>query len=613
MLWVRDCLGKPVPVTEKPFTVLLVEQQAIAQSPITKPRRRLRRHLSLAAALVLFFAAGCLIAPMVGLQHDELLFADSVLRPDYTFWHVTAGHFTIPVMMNSYLGALKGWLFAPLFAAFGYREAIIRIPALLLAGVTIVLIYRLLREIAGNRAGLFGAWLLATDVTFLVTATFDWGPVVIQNLLLVLGLLLFVLWWRKRQAWLVFAAGFVWGLALWDKALFLWNFSAMAVMFTLLQPRFFLDRRNLRCALPVALGLVIGALPLICYNIHDPGATLESNTHLTTKELKSKFEYLRMAMDGSVAATALSDVQHPAQDRVQRPLAGFARWWNGNSPWESNSWRQGLLAALLPIGLVCAPPARRKWIVFFAGSAAIAWLQSALTINAGGSIHHSVLIWPLLYSGAAISADAAARSFIQWPGRWGAGVVCGTIGVFCFRGLFLINHAYWVMLSYSPAPAWSNADAALVSYLHEEGVHRAAALDWAIANPLVIRSGVTIAVLEDSYSLLARQSVKDDLLLCSHDPACVVVTHPDTRQLFPGVNETARAELAGLHLRMTPQREIADSHGTPAMEVFRLESATGEGGALLLQTRVSQSRRAPGASGLVHSALPDGSPLHRNP
>ena len=62
--------------------------------------------------------------------------------------------FTIPVMMNSYLGALKGWVFAPLFAAFGYRVATIRIPAVLLACVTIFLVYRLLREIAGQACGI---------------------------------------------------------------------------------------------------------------------------------------------------------------------------------------------------------------------------------------------------------------------------------------------------------------------------------------------------------------------------------------------------------------------------------------------------------------------------
>ncbi len=61
--------------------------------------------------------------------------------------------------------------------------------------------------------------------------------------------------------------GFFWfGLALWDKALFLWLFSGLAVAAVAVFPRELWSRcmpKNLGLA---AAGLLLGALPLVAYN-----------------------------------------------------------------------------------------------------------------------------------------------------------------------------------------------------------------------------------------------------------------------------------------------------------------------------------------------------------
>jgi uncharacterized membrane protein len=70
----------------------------------------------------------------------------------------------------------------------------------LLAGAaTIWLFYRLLRRISGNRAAVFGCALLAADSTFLLTNTFDWGPVALQHLLLVGAILLLVVFYQDNR------------------------------------------------------------------------------------------------------------------------------------------------------------------------------------------------------------------------------------------------------------------------------------------------------------------------------------------------------------------------------------------------------------------------------
>ena len=41
---------------------------------------------------------------------------------------------------------------------------------------------------------------------------------------------------------------------------------------------------------------------------------------------------------------------------------------------------------------------------------AVAWIQMAITANAGGSVHHAILLWPLPHMVIAISFAAALAS-----------------------------------------------------------------------------------------------------------------------------------------------------------------------------------------------------------
>ena len=123
-------------------------------------------------------------------------------------------------MLLSYLGALKAWLYSPILAVWQPSAWSIRLPVLLLGAATIWLFYRLLDRLQGKRAALLGCALLATDTTYLLTTCFDWGPVVIQRLLAVAGVLLLVRYHQDSSRVSLGAAFFLFGLALWDKALF---------------------------------------------------------------------------------------------------------------------------------------------------------------------------------------------------------------------------------------------------------------------------------------------------------------------------------------------------------------------------------------------------------
>src|SRR6476646_8585452 len=130
-----------------------------------------------------FMLAGFFFIPHAGIQNDEALFASGIYQQIGISQTVKIFGHRVPLMLISYLGALKSWIYAPIFRFWKPSAASVRVPVILAAGLTIWLFWSLLRRIAGYRAAALGCALLASDTLFLITSCFDWGPVVLQHLL----------------------------------------------------------------------------------------------------------------------------------------------------------------------------------------------------------------------------------------------------------------------------------------------------------------------------------------------------------------------------------------------------------------------------------------------
>ncbi len=160
-------------------------------------------------------------------------------------------------MQLSYLGALKTLVYWPLFWIRTASVYAIRLPMVLAGAITIVIFYKWAGLFAGPRGALLAALLLATDPAFLLTDTFDWGPVALQHLLVVSGCFLIA---RGRWSW----GAFLFGLALWNKAIFAWTLAGLALATLLVFPAAvraaLAGRRRWTRAL---LAFALGALPLL--------------------------------------------------------------------------------------------------------------------------------------------------------------------------------------------------------------------------------------------------------------------------------------------------------------------------------------------------------------
>jgi hypothetical protein len=234
----------------------------------------------------------------------------------------------------------------------------------------------------------------------------------------------------------------------------------------------------------------------------------------------------------------------------------------------ASDYRSWLFVFLFVAGIIVAKGPMRRWILFFFVSACLAWIQSALTIGAGESIHHSVLIWPLLYLGAAVSAGC----LLQRLRRARTPVLVSGLTVFCVLGFLLVNRCAADLTRYSANTPWTDADVPLTNYLLSHGVKRVITTDWGIDRVIEVRSRAAISVRDDSFAI--RDGHFEDLfLLQCGAPECVIAAHVPARDVFP--NQSQKLERFGTAngLGTVPVAGIDDTHGTPTFRLFRLQPA----------------------------------------
>ena len=437
---------------------------------------------ALAGFLFIIFI-GHLLLPYPGLQNDEVLFAQSLYQIAGLHYSVHIRHTDVPVMLLSYLGALKTWIYAPILKHWKPSPESIRWPVLLICAFSSALFFRIVQRLYGQRAATFAVLLLATDSSYLLTSYFDWGPVALQHLLL-LAVGLFTLRFAISAKTLnLAAAAFFAGLALWDKALFLWPFGGIAVALVLVFPRQLWKRFTIRNAAVAILAFSIGAYPLILYNCTHQFATFRSNASFTFSEFAGKFAVLRATSDGSVLFGYLVNDGISADSRAPE-----TRWehWSGTLHSRFGDCRRNVMdwtfvAALALFPFLWFTPARRT-LAFTLIAIAVGWLQMAITRDAGGSAHHAVLLWPLPQLFIAV-AFAQASFSLKKAGPW---ILAVALTALVAVNLLNCNQYFYQLSRFGGAGSWTDAIYPLSAGVPKIPASTILVDDWGILTPLLV-------------------------------------------------------------------------------------------------------------------------------
>jgi hypothetical protein len=529
---------------------------------------------SVAFLLIVFFvlAGFCLLA-YPGIQVDEVLFGSAIYDAQRTASWVSIFKKPLPMMVMSYIGALKAWIYAPIFKVWRPSVYSVRVPMILLGAATIWLFYRLMFRILDRRAALIGCALLATDTTYLLTTCFDWGPVALQHALAVGGVLLLVRFHQESSRASLGAAFFLFGLGLWDKAIFGWTLVGLAVGLLCAYPRALRRAFSLRNVTLTAICFSAGAFPLIRHNVRYPLETLRTNVGWSAVKLGEKAQVLRSSLDGSGLIGYLTYDDPVSQARMPRgvlerlsvsvdELAGKPR-----HGWASYC----LLAALVMIPYLWRTPARRP-MLFAAACMTVVWGQMLFGRGVGASVHHTALLLPWPYLLIAAGFAEASRRF----GREGLIAVVLIVAAVSAKSVLTTNTYLSQLIRNGSSGPWTDAMSPLSDYLATVPGEDIFVLDWGIFDSVRVLQQGRLPLYWGADPLLKVPPGELEVRIAREmirGPNHVFVSHTPGQEVFAGVSARFNQMLEAEGYRRETLRIVPDGNGRPIFEVFRVRSA----------------------------------------
>lgn len=511
-----------------------------------------KRYAQVALALIAaWLIAAISFAGQLGIQADESLFTHPLFEPTHTPGRIKVGGLVWPTMIMTYLGTVKTNLVAPVFALAGYNVWTLRMPGILLTAATLFLTTWCVRRIAGPRAALLTLLFLVTDATFLLTSTFDWGPVVLQHAAfagMCAGLIKYAADKRPRWLWL---SGFACGLGFWDKALFIWIFAG-AICGIAAVGRDWLRQRRPGEVLWAAFGFVTGAFPFLVYCWTSGLAPFRGNAKLDWTAVGGKAVLFWHSLDGTILRGFFTIGSH---------THGHA-W-----PFSGLSWI--VLASVFALFFLPKSPARSA-AVFALITSAIALALMFCNKNTGASAHHLVLVYPLphLIAGCVIALLLDNRR--AWI-RGTAALVAGAVGI---AGACVI-YSHWADIrSKGLHPTWSDAQSRLAQIVREESPAAIYADDWGFIEPLSFRLAgkITIEHSTGKFWTLPKEQVVDAHFHTRLRRENVLrVRYANNFSMLPAAAELLDRAIQESHCQPSRDRIIRDRLGKPVYRIYYLQ------------------------------------------
>ena len=236
--------------------------------------------------LTVYLLISCWSLPLPGLEYDEVLFANAALgHLDETFitYELKLGTLRLPLMLMSYIGALKAYLYFPVFEIFPVSPVTVRLPAILIGGISLLATYLALLRLANRRVALWVGSLIATDPSFIFHTRIDFGPTVLMMFLKMTSLLALIKFCQTRQSSFLALGSFLIGLGVFDKANFLWYVVGLLFASLVVWRKRLLEYMTVRNLLICGFFLILGSLPFIYYNVATGGETFKDKDSLARR------------------------------------------------------------------------------------------------------------------------------------------------------------------------------------------------------------------------------------------------------------------------------------------------------------------------------------------
>jgi hypothetical protein len=459
--------------------------------------------------------------------------------------------FSLPLMHFSYVGALKTWFYLALFSFVKPTQISLRVPMVLAGAAGVWLFFVLLDRTIGRRAAWIGALMLATDSMFIILNALDFGPNALHFVFKLGAMVLLVRFHRDGSKWALAAAFFLIGLGLWDKAIFIWAVFGVSLATLIVFPREVLRHFSIRNFGVAAASALLGALPLVAYNIHRPFDTFRTNAHMTREPIRQKITILEVTMNGAALFgffTSVRPAPHPGEARSWFQKASQAVSETAHHPTHNLT-----IAALCFACLGLFARTSRKPVLFGLLACGGTWLPMIVTAGTGAAAHHAILLWPFHFL-----AIAAALAAIPW-----AWISAALTFLLCASNLLLTNEYYWELVRNGPEVRWTDALYTLENHLERLRSPDVYVVDWGILESLILLSDQAMPVT--GVALGDRETLRRIIT----DPHAVFVAHTPGFAYFPGDRSAMEDFATAAGYEEISTEVVYDRYGRATFDVFR--------------------------------------------
>lgn len=556
---------------------------ASSAQPLTRSRpTRLTRAQLLAGgpaivlAGALAFFAWCALSAIAhpGPQYDEVLFVNGALGGHYANGSFVSARFHgVVTMLMPYIGALKSWLYAPLFELFGVSMSTIRVPAVAAAATTICIAFALARRLFGVWPAALLAVLLATDPNYIAMSKTDYGPIVLSGLLRVGALAAYLAWMRTgslRYVWLL--AGSV-ALGIFNKVDFLAFAAALALAAVVVDHRRIVARVRGRPRGTAFAAVALAAVLVVEYaEIYVPARAFpatESGAGFSGR-LHEVWTLYQNTMDGS----------------------GFYGYMTGTPLGQRTAIAAAtvvvvaLAAAFVSWGLRCRrtlaePPAAAVRTTGFLLVLLLAVGFALAATPAAVGPHHAMLLWPLPALLAVSLVSAATR--LRSPAARIAGTAVLALGLVGLAGTQIrVADTYRSAFASDRAwpPGWTTEAYPLASAVrrYAPGVDAILTVDWGIANQLLALGDddVRRRIVDDWGTFAGGDPAAIDQLATGllHGHRALVLMHVPGAEIMPHTTERGEAMIR----RLRPAHRIEVLYRGRALLAYVVDDRPGGSG-----------------------------------
>ncbi len=508
-----------------------------------------------------------------GLNYDEVLFVNAALggvNDSFIYKQI----FGIPFMVGNYMGALKAYIYFPVFRLLGVSPETIRLPIIFISMATLWVSFSMARILWGRWPGAIVAVVIATDPAFIFHARMDWGPAMLMLFFKMLALYFFfrLVQTHSVRYWLGLAASLL--LGLYDKSIFIWFVLAFTLVSTMCYRKELgaFASSYLRYLAVAGLGLSVAVILLLRLVVRDvleiQGVLLSLSTLKRRTSLIWKL--FRSTMDGSATYGQVTGTELSSPSLVY-PVV--------------------MIAVALLIGLVGWRVVKRRGVgsepgatlhdrhavpgLFFLGIGVLIFVQIVLTPQAIHA-HHVMMLYPFHHLVAVSAALLSLKFALRWPPflRVFLGVL---IAVLMVSQLRAVNaHVTHFQEGAQFTPVWSPRIYTLANYLEQAAPQLDLVVigDWAIYNQLfALASTETRAKYDETWRLFDEWKADDTdrlrwLALYSENANVAVVLHGEKAQVFPNARRNFLSFSSQFLKPADAVVDIPDRSGNPVFEVY---------------------------------------------